>query len=136
MIICHTFREFFCYFNYISMTTSCKVPTYLACIYTISKGIVEPDVYETLFNGLIHTQLANWLEHYAEVLELNVWTSSTTTSVSQDPNTNKWYVTVKRGQEGIERKFIVNHLIFATGLSGLPNTPIYPGMVSFFLSKI
>jgi cation diffusion facilitator CzcD-associated flavoprotein CzcO len=114
------------------MTTSCKVPTYLACIFTISKGIVESDMYETLFNGANYTQLANWLEHYAEALELNVWTSSTTTSVSQDPNTNKWHVTVKRGQEGIERKFIVNHLVFATGVSGLPNTPIYPGMVSFF----
>jgi cation diffusion facilitator CzcD-associated flavoprotein CzcO len=107
----------------------------LACIFTISKGIVERDVYETLYNGVNHTQLANWLEHYAEALELNVWTSSTTTSVSQDPNTNKWYITVKRGQEGIERKFIVNHLIFATGLSGLPKTPIYPGIVSFAIEN-
>jgi cation diffusion facilitator CzcD-associated flavoprotein CzcO len=72
------------------------------------------------------------------VLELNVWTSSTTTSVSQDPITNKWYITVKRGQDsdGIERKFIVNHLIFATGLGGLPKTPIYPGMVSFAIENI
>ena len=77
-----------------------------------------------------HIQLANWLEHYAEVLELNVWTSSTTTSVTQDPNTNKWHITVKRGQDG-ERKFVVNHLIFATGVAGLPKTPIYPGIVSF-----
>jgi cation diffusion facilitator CzcD-associated flavoprotein CzcO len=66
------------------------------------------------------------------VLELNVWTSSTTTSVSQNPNTNKWHITVKRGQDDTERKFIVNHLIFATGLAGLPNTPIYPGMVKVF----
>jgi cation diffusion facilitator CzcD-associated flavoprotein CzcO len=56
--------------------------------------------------------------------------------VSQDPNTNKWYVTVKRGKEGIERKFIVNHLIFATGLAGLPKTPNYPGMVSFAIENI
>jgi cation diffusion facilitator CzcD-associated flavoprotein CzcO len=103
----------------------------LACICAISKGIVERDIYETLFNGIIHTQLANWLEYYAEVLELNVWTSSTTTSVSQDPNTNKWHITVKRGQDGIERKLIVIHLIFATGVNGLPKTPIYPGIVSF-----
>ena len=87
-------------------------------------------MYETHFFLKKRTQFANWLEHYAEVLELNVWTSSTTTSVSQDPNTNKWYITVKRGQDGIERKFIVNHLIFATGLGG-PKMPIYPGMVSF-----
>ena len=117
------------------MTISSKVPTYLACIYTISKGIVDRNVNKTLFIKCVnHTQLANWLEHYAEVLELNVWTSSTTTSVTQDPNTNKWHITVKRGQDGIERKFIVNHLIFATGLGG-PKTPIYPGMVSFAISE-
>ena len=113
---------------------SCKVPTYLACIYTISEGIVEFYVYETLSKNII-PQLANWLEHYAEALELNVWTSSTTTSVSQDPKTNKWHITVKRGQDG-ERKFIVNHLIFATGMAGLPKTPIYPGIVSFALENI
>jgi cation diffusion facilitator CzcD-associated flavoprotein CzcO len=109
----------------------------LACIYTISKGIVKQELYETLFffNCVNHTQLANWLEHYAEVLELNVWTSSTTMSVSQDPNTNKWHITVRRGQDGIERKFTVNHLIFATGL-GIGKTPIYPGMVSFGIKYI
>ena len=86
----------------------------------------------------IHWQLANWLEYYAEALEMNVWTSSTTTSVSQDPETNKWHITVKRGQGGavVERKFIVNHLIFATGLGGIPKTPMYPGMVSFDIEKI
>ena len=114
----------------------CKVPSYMAFVFTISKGIIEGDVYETLSNGINHTQLANWLEHYAEALELNVWTSSTTTSVSQDPNTNKWHITVKRGQNGIERKFIVNHLIFATGVVGLPKTPIYPGIVSFAIDNI
>ena len=115
--------------------TSSKVSTYLACIYTISKGIVDRNVNKTHFiKSLNLTQLANWLEHYAEVLELNVWTSSTTTSVKQDPNTNKWHITVKRGQDGIERKFIVNHLIFATGLGG-PKTPIYPGMVSFAINE-
>ena len=107
----------------------------MACIFTISKGIVERDVYETPFNGINHTQLANWLEHYAEALELNVWTSSTTTSVSQDPDTNKWHITVKRGQNSVEHKFVVNHLIFATGVAGLPKTPIYPGIVSSSLSQ-
>jgi len=70
------------------------------------------------------------------VLELNVWTSSTTTSVSQDPSTKKWHIAVKRGQDGVERKFIVNHLIFAAGLAGIPKTPIYPGMVRFDIEDI
>lgn len=73
-------------------------------------------------------QLANWLEHYAEVLELNVWTSATVACVTRDAS-NKWHAKIKR-QDGKERQLIANHLIFATGFgSGLPNTPKYPGMV-------
>ncbi|RDB19967.1 putative indole-3-pyruvate monooxygenase YUCCA3 [Hypsizygus marmoreus] len=33
-------------------------------------------------------KLAKWLEHYAEALELNVWTSSTVVSAKQDPATS------------------------------------------------
>jgi hypothetical protein len=134
MIICHTSREFFIYFNYNDdrftslLQVSHLLGLYLHHLKRYCQSGCERD--ETFFKCVNHAQLANWLEHYAEVLELNVWTSSTTTSVSQDPNTNKWYISVKRGEDGNnERKFIVNHLIFATGLGG-PKTPIYPGMVS------
>ncbi|KAF8875878.1 hypothetical protein CPB84DRAFT_439009 [Gymnopilus junonius] len=76
-------------------------------------------------------KLANWLEFYAEAMEINVWTSSYTTQVTQDPTTNKWHATIKRG-DGTERKFVVNHLVFCTGLSSpTPNTPVYPGMDKF-----
>ncbi|KAF8893477.1 hypothetical protein BD779DRAFT_1506493 [Infundibulicybe gibba] len=75
-------------------------------------------------------KLANWLEHYAEAMELNVWTSSTVTSVKQGKS-NKWDVTVRRG-DGQERTFIVNHVIFACGLgSGEAIFPKYPGMDQF-----
>ena len=40
-------------------------------------------------------KLANWLESYADALELNVWTSSTVTKATQDAN-NEWDVTVER----------------------------------------
>ncbi|PPQ97225.1 hypothetical protein CVT26_000750 [Gymnopilus dilepis] len=76
-------------------------------------------------------KLANWLESYAESMELNVWTSSNLTEIKQDPATNKWHVSIKRG-DGSERKFVVNHVVFCTGLgSGIPNTPSYPGMERF-----
>ena len=79
-------------------------------------------------------KLAGWLEFYADVLELNIWTSSTITSIRQDPQTSKWDVEIKRG-DGTERKFTVNHVVFCTGLgSGVPNTPTYPGMVSILYS--
>ncbi|KAL0956661.1 hypothetical protein HGRIS_002793 [Hohenbuehelia grisea] len=75
-------------------------------------------------------KLANWLEHYADAMELNVWTSSMVEKASQD-KAGKWDVTVKR-QDGSERTFKVNHIIFATGIGNTDATiPQYPGMDEF-----
>lgn len=66
-------------------------------------------------------------------MELNVWTSSTVTKVVQDPNTERWNVTVKFGPKDTairERVFNVKHVIFAQGFSGGRGfIPQYPGMV-------
>ncbi|KAJ3557978.1 hypothetical protein NP233_g11603 [Leucocoprinus birnbaumii] len=76
-------------------------------------------------------KLANWLEYYAEALELPVWTSSEITSSVQDKD-NKWHVTIKRGKDGKERKLVVNHLVFATGIAGGSYRPFeYPGLDTF-----
>ncbi|KAF8196444.1 hypothetical protein BJ912DRAFT_955187 [Pholiota molesta] len=76
-------------------------------------------------------KLANWLESYADSLELNVWTSSTVTKVDQDEKTQKWHVSVTRG-DGSVRNFVVNHVIFCTGIgSGAPNIPEIPGREKF-----
>ncbi|TFK59097.1 FAD/NAD(P)-binding domain-containing protein [Pluteus cervinus] len=77
-------------------------------------------------------KLAGWLQHYAEALELNVWTSSQVTKATQD-DAGKWHVTVRKA-DGQDRVFIANHLIFATGFGGGPsrgNLPKYPGMDIF-----
>ncbi|KAG5640708.1 hypothetical protein DXG03_007477, partial [Asterophora parasitica] len=77
-------------------------------------------------------KLANWLEHYAESLELNVWTSSSVVSAS--PAGDAWKATIKRG-DGSERTFTVNHIVFATGLGSNDGAiPVYPGML--FLSSL
>lgn len=72
-------------------------------------------------------QLADWLESYAEALDLNVWTSSSVVSAVQDGD--KWNVCICRG-DGSQRTFTVNHVVFATGF-GLEESvsPTYPGMV-------
>ncbi|KAF8886087.1 hypothetical protein CPB84DRAFT_1950483 [Gymnopilus junonius] len=76
-------------------------------------------------------KLANWLEHYVEALELNVWTSSTVTSATQDPKTKVWSVTVTRS-DGSQHVFEVKHVILAVGLlGGLLNMPKIPGMDTF-----
>ncbi|KAF7375743.1 Flavin-containing monooxygenase YUCCA3 [Mycena sanguinolenta] len=73
--------------------------------------------------------LANWLEHYADSLELDVWTSSTVTNAR--PNAaGSWDVIIDRA--GKDRVFKVKHVVFATGFGGgAANFPSYPGMDIF-----
>ncbi|KAF8629326.1 hypothetical protein AX15_003509 [Amanita polypyramis BW_CC] len=77
-------------------------------------------------------KVANWLESYAEILELNVWTSSVVTRATLDSDSGNWKVTVKR-ENNTERIFNnVKHVVFAAGFSGPgPNTPKIPGMEKF-----
>lgn len=85
---------------------------------------VDHRLHRTIF------QLADWLEFYAEALELNIWTSSTVTKAVRDENTGKWAVTVKKA-DGAERVFHVDHVVFALGLgAGNPKIPDIPGKVS------
>ena len=60
-------------------------------------------------------QLANWLEFYAEALDLNAWTSSIVSDASPNSSNIKWTATTKRsdGREQVFRE--VKHLAFATG---------------------
>lgn len=105
----------------------------MACIHTRNEGELwlGSDV-NPFFN--IPIQLANWLEFYADSLELNVWTSSTVKKVEQDSSTSKWHVSITRG-DGSERKLVVNHVVFCTGIgSGVPNIPDIPGRVSALIS--
>ena len=82
------------------------------------------------------SKLANWLESYADALELNVWTSSTTIKAIQDPSSKYWNVTVQRAN-GTECIFNVKHVIFATGIDGAePKMPKIPGLVSFLTCDI
>jgi cation diffusion facilitator CzcD-associated flavoprotein CzcO len=81
-------------------------------------------------------QVANWLEAYAEALDLNVWLSSKVTHAVYVPESKHWKVTVstqpEREKSAMERVFTVNHVIFATGFrGGEENMPSYPGMDKF-----
>ena len=79
-------------------------------------------------------KLANFLESYVDVLEVNVWTQSTLDPKRTKFNdqTNKWDVTILRaradGKQEV-REFSVSHLVLATGLGGgkpkMP--PPFPG---------
>ncbi|KAK9234094.1 hypothetical protein V1525DRAFT_414160 [Lipomyces kononenkoae] len=79
-------------------------------------------------------KLANWLEHYVEVFEINVWTSATVVpeKTRYSPESGNWTVTVLRGGKD-ERTFTVSHVVMCTGLGGgYPKLPKpFPGQDSF-----
>ncbi|KAJ7178918.1 hypothetical protein C8R46DRAFT_1071884 [Mycena filopes] len=75
-------------------------------------------------------KLANWLEYYAEAIEVPIWTSSEVTTASRDPS-GMWQVNVSNANGG-NRVFTVKHLVFATGFGSYRGRlPTYPGMDDF-----
>ncbi|KAJ3574757.1 hypothetical protein NP233_g1540 [Leucocoprinus birnbaumii] len=75
-------------------------------------------------------KLANWLEHYAEALEIPVWTSTTIHSATQSDD-DKWRVELTR-QDGSKRTLVAPHLVFATGWGGGAIRDFhYPGLDKF-----
>ncbi len=75
-------------------------------------------------------KLANWLEFYADAMELNVWTETTLVSASYDAASERWTVLLKR-EDGGERIMHPRHVVMATGISGVPNIPAISGANTF-----
>ncbi|KAF7773525.1 hypothetical protein Agabi119p4_5692 [Agaricus bisporus var. burnettii] len=77
-------------------------------------------------------KLANWLEFYADSMELNVWTSTTVSHIEREQSTGLFKVKVQHKNKGSERIFTVKHVVLAPGFSGGSwYTPTYPGMDKF-----
>jgi len=76
-------------------------------------------------------KLAAWFKHYAEAMELNVWTNSSVTGGGKySPNDHKWTIDVIK-DGAAPRTMKVGHIIQATGFSGEPRMPNIPGMDKF-----
>jgi putative flavoprotein involved in K+ transport len=74
-------------------------------------------------------KIGDWLEMYAKIMELNYWSKTTAKSARFDEATGEWTVVVDRdGQEVVLKP---KQLVLATGMSGKPNLPNYPGMAKF-----
>lgn len=74
-------------------------------------------------------KIGDWLEMYANVMELNYWGGTTCKSAVYDEAKGAWTVEVERGN-----RTIVLHpkqLVLATGMSGKPNLPKFKGMDVF-----
>jgi putative flavoprotein involved in K+ transport len=74
-------------------------------------------------------KIADWLESYTSVMELNYWPHTEAKQAVYDEAAGEWRVTVERdGQPQVLRP---TQLVLATGMSGKPNLPDYPGMDVF-----
>jgi len=74
-------------------------------------------------------KLGDWLEMYVKVMELNYWTSSTCVGATYDAQRQEWSVAVDRG--GTRTTLRPRHLVLATGMSGFPEVPKFPGAERF-----
>ncbi|KAK6066562.1 cytochrome p450 [Seiridium cupressi] len=78
-------------------------------------------------------QLSKFLQNYAEIMDLNIWTRSVIDGKNAvyDETAGKWTISVTRG-DGSKHFLHPKHLMVATGTSGtLPNVPQVPGMTEF-----
>jgi putative flavoprotein involved in K+ transport len=74
-------------------------------------------------------KIADWLEMYAKVMELNYWGSTECTSATYDETAGEWRVVVQR--DGSEIVLRPKQLVLATGMSGKANVPEFEGMDEF-----
>ncbi|TCM86523.1 NAD(P)/FAD-dependent oxidoreductase [Rhodovulum steppense] len=74
-------------------------------------------------------KIGDWLEMYTKVMELNYWTRTTCKSARYDEAAKEWTVVVDR--DGQEVTLKPKQLVLATGMSGKPNMPAFPGMEKF-----
>ena len=75
-------------------------------------------------------KIANWLEFYADTMEINIWNSTEFTEGSYDEAEDRWTLKVRRA-DGSERILRPRHVVFATGVSAIPVMPDLPGQEEF-----
>jgi len=74
-------------------------------------------------------KIGDWLESYVKVMEIPYWSSTVATSASYDEAGGTWTVEVER--DGQPFTLRPSHLVLATGMSGKPNIPSFPGQDMF-----
>ncbi|CAE7739910.1 YUC10 [Symbiodinium microadriaticum] len=74
-------------------------------------------------------KVADWLDFYTQMLDLNVWANSLCESASWNEKTKDWTVCVRR--EGKEIVLQPKHVVMATGHHGPPNVPTFRGSENF-----
>lgn len=75
-------------------------------------------------------KFADWLESYATLLDLNVWTSTSFLEGHYDDEAERWTIRLRRS-DGSIREMHPRHFVVAGGLFGSPKTPAIKGLETF-----
>lgn len=75
-------------------------------------------------------KFADWLESYAKLLDLNVWTGTTFLNGHYDEDDQQWTIHVRR-EDGSIRTLRPRHFVVAGGLFGSPKIPVIKGIETF-----
>lgn len=75
-------------------------------------------------------KLADWLEHYASAMELNVWTGAGIDQAAYEESSGQWRVEITR-EDGQTRTLRPRHIVLASGALGRPNVPSFRGEEDF-----
>ena len=74
-------------------------------------------------------KMGDWLEYYAGIMELGVWTSTECKGISRDPASGKWQVALERDGKPVTLR--PEHVVMAVGNAGFAVEPDFPGKASF-----
>jgi putative flavoprotein involved in K+ transport len=74
-------------------------------------------------------QIANWLESYVDIMDVDFWTRTSFEGASYDDAAARW--TVRLRKDGAERTLHPKHIVMATSVSGVPSIPAIDGIESF-----
>ncbi|RDU60644.1 NAD(P)/FAD-dependent oxidoreductase [Helicobacter sp. MIT 14-3879] len=74
-------------------------------------------------------KIADWLECYVKIMELNYWSNAEVTKANFDEKSKIWEVKVNK--DGKEITLKPTQLVFALGMSGVPNVPKLEGAELF-----
>jgi putative flavoprotein involved in K+ transport len=73
--------------------------------------------------------LADWLEYYAEAMELNVWPGTVFEQAHYDAPARRWTVTLRRAGKTVTLH--PRHIVMATGVSAVPDRSPIAGVEAF-----
>ncbi|KIX02560.1 uncharacterized protein Z518_08501 [Rhinocladiella mackenziei CBS 650.93] len=78
-------------------------------------------------NYLGQKKISNWMEHYSQIMELDIMLNTIVTNIQYDKSTRRYKVEAENTEEG-EKFFTPRHVVLATGtFSDKPIRPEFPG---------